>query len=123
MKTWSDWLKAQKAKATADCVLRLSRNITLQDLIVGWRNTPVTFPLQEPLPNLAPEELKKVAWELCQYDITELAARSGLNPLEIPPYLRQAAAIDAIFPDGTLNEMAEKLISAIIAKSIRGATQ
>lgn len=119
---WSDWLAIYKESCGTDCVLRLSRTPALQNICIAWRNCLVEFPLLEPVPSDAKID-KILAWKYVSYDVHELADKSGHPPAHCIIYMQQSISMDMIYPDGTLNRAAEKLMSAIIAKSIKEAAK
>lgn len=122
---WGDWLKQQKRKANNDCLLTLSRNHNYQNLCLGWRNTHVTFSADQPTPDTGdPTETHAAAWQHAQYDLAELAQKSGIHLTEgLRGLIHKAAGLGMIYPDGTINEAAGKLLSAIIAKEVKQAAK
>ena len=93
----------------------------MQQMCIGWRNSSVHFPLASGAP--AGEDLKSAAWCLSEYSVSEVAAKSGLQACLIRGLMKQAIAIDMIYPDGTLNDSAGKLLSGIMAREIKGAVR
>lgn len=119
---WSDWLKQHKRRANNDCLLTLSRNHNFQNLCIGWRNTTVTLPLEQTIPDEG--DVYKQAWALAQYDLAELSEKSSIHITEgLRGLVQKAAALGIIYPDGTINEAAGKLLSAIIAKEVKNAAK
>lgn len=118
---WSEWLEQHKRSSGSDCVLKLSRMTILQDFAVGWRNSTIIYPADQEVPNA--DDLKSALWEICQFDWMEISHKSALTISECKLLYRNAVAMDLIYPDGTLNEAANKLLSGIIAKNIKGAVK
>ena len=118
---WAEWLRQHKRAANNDCLLILARNHNYQNLCLGWRNTKVVPPHGE-IP--AEEEPEKLAWKLCQYDSQELSAKSGIRAIEgLSGLVTKAAALGLIYPDGTINEAASKVLAAIITKELKALTK
>lgn len=120
--TWGEWLDKYKASVSHDCVLVLSRFALMQQLCVGWRNAEVKFPYDDLIPEDC-EDYKSEAWELSDYNPVDVADKGGFSVGSIKLLMRQAVAIDMVFPDGSLNDAATKVLSAIIAKQIRAVAQ
>ena len=119
---WSEWLKQHKRAANNDCLLFLSRKHNYQSLCLGWRNTRITFPADETMPDV-PDAFAE-AWKICHYNLMELSDKSGILKTQgIAAMVENAAYLGMIYPDGTLNESASKLLSAIIAKEVKNAAK
>lgn len=119
---YSEWLSIYKKSSSNDCVFRLSKSPALQNICIAWRSCSVDFPLDRVVTDFS-KTAKAAAWEFVKYDALELSEKSGLSIGFCGVYVRQAIALDMIYPDGTLNHAAEKLLSAIIAKSIKEAAK
>jgi hypothetical protein len=101
-----------KETEVADGVLMLSDS-SLCQVLLAFKH--VAIELNRP----ADVTCWKHAWGCCRFDYDELGALAGVSIGECRLAIRRLSGLGLIYPDGTINQFADKYLKGLTAKRIR----
>lgn len=114
----NDLLSRLKSEKRFAEILFLQNEPQLVGVLLLWKNFPVRFlPPPEP-PNGWPPDGGETLWKYCEYDREEFADLLGINRGEAEQALKLLRTLGLIFPDGSINENAEKWLNAQVVKML-----
>ena len=105
----SERIAAWRNKAPHDCILAIDDRMGL--FAVAWKRAVVSVKGE-------PETLEQ-AWAACKYSVDELSDITGLSTKQIKRLVNIAKGLQIVFPDGSLNPMAEKYINGVVVRRIQ----
>ncbi|MBZ0273808.1 hypothetical protein K8I61_17345 [bacterium] len=112
-------LAAIKGEAAYEDIVPLLEDIELQRLIVVWSKFPVVFTPDESEPPINARSRWEWLWQFSRFDESELE-RHLACPSSIRVLITRAKATRLIYPDGTVQDNALKLLRSRIAAALTG---
>ncbi len=114
-----EYLEQQKAGSTNDGILVLLRSRYLQDFCLAWRNADVEFKGDKSYKKPSLER----CWQQCQYDLESISQVAGVPYSRSAQIFEQAKGLSLIYPDGSLNQNALRVLNQMAQQEIRRLTE
>jgi hypothetical protein len=113
---FADVIAEFKTKENARPLYILQRDEELQKLIAGWGPEVLTLSIDITSPPEDPKQKWKWLWDQVTVDHMELVRRSSV--VNIIPKLEQAKSLQLIYPDGSVSQYTEGLMTSKIRGKI-----
>jgi len=117
--TYTTTLEAMKAKGQVMDVLPILDDDMAQRVLIAWPRITITrTPTSDPMPE-GDNTIWHWLWLGIDYNAEELAAVVGFQSKRVRLKVDQLKGNRLIFPDGTISEYAEKVLTAKTHEAIR----
>ncbi len=117
--TWQTTLEFMKAQSQVMDVLPILEDDMAQKVLIAWPRLAISrTPPADPLPE-GSNAAWRWLWQGVEFDANELAGVAGIHIQMVHSKVEQLKGNHLIYPDGSMSDMAVKLLNAKTTSHLR----